>query len=151
MSRADRNKHMIDARNQWASTKDGVITFKTADVKHAYAVGFSDGIKLNKLTASVNNYIVTQIDEMAELNLAEMYLFIIRDTDARITEIKTEMIDDIERAIGHRYTINQINKWFAGTTPIPSTHTRPVAQFLRKSVMQYLLGDDVANKLSSLF
>jgi len=147
MSRADRNKHMINARNQWASTKDGAITHKTADINHAYAVGFSDGIKLNSINTSINDYIQSQIAELSTMSVIEMLLHTTTDSDDTMPERKDDLLSDINAELGTNYQRKHMDNWIAGRADTP----KRVMQIVRRNVFTYLLGDAAADNLKSLY
>jgi hypothetical protein len=151
MSKSDRNPYAQTSFNQWSVTDEGQITIKKGDVKHSYCEGYMNGFKGGAAMAGVGEYVtgytLERIKQFQGKNLAEIYLEIIGEKDWSITDNKLEMMQSIKEGLGLEYNINQINKWFAGSQPIPSNKSAPVQQYMRKFVLQYLFGEEVGEMM----
>lgn len=149
MSHADRNKYMIDARNQWASTKDGQITLKTNDVNHAFSAGFDVGRKLNPVPTDnicITQFLQSQIDKMAGKSGIELFLHVHTDDTDTLPDRKDDLLADINSELGTNYQRKHIDNWIAGRVDTP----KRAMQMARMAVLRAMIGDGNADKLRGL-
>gem|GEM_PF-1537961 len=149
MSRADRNKHMIAARNNWAATRDGQITTKTGDVTHAFAEGFDSGRKSLMLSGGdirITPFLQSEIDKMSGMSGIELLMHVSTDANDDYPSRKDEILHDINAELSTNYQRKHIDNWLAGRVETP----KRVTQIARRNTLRYLLGDENAEKLSGL-
>lgn len=130
MSNTDRNKQMINSRNQWLSTKDGKITEKKKDINHAYAEGFAAGKASNDINTA----------EFENKSLIELLLLVSQKD-------KIECLDLVNSKLDTNYDINALNNWISDRKPTPQR----AKSLIREAVMQYVFSESIAEKLRALY
>jgi hypothetical protein len=80
-------------------------------------------------------------------SLIEAYMLISFDDKLTITSNKQSALDALNSETGTNYKIPHFNAWIAGSKPIPHN----IQSVMRKAVIRYLLGDEVAEMLKGIY